>query len=52
MDEARKSARKVLELAPIIICVGHGRAVNVTRSPEEVDALKRKIDPASSLAAT
>ena len=50
MNAARSSALKAFELAPIIICVGHGQPVNVANSPTEVNALRRKLEGGTSLA--
>lgn len=52
MDAARNSARKVLELAPSIICVGHGQAVNLTQTPTAIDALRRQLIVSTSFATT
>jgi glyoxylase-like metal-dependent hydrolase (beta-lactamase superfamily II) len=52
MDAARNSARKVLELAPGILCVGHGRAVNLAQTPSAVDSLRRQLTLSTSFATT
>lgn len=51
MAQARESARKVLELAPKIICVGHGNAVNLVQSPDAVLKLERALHPNSAAVA-
>jgi len=43
IDEAKASARKMLDLDPKIICVGHGDAVIVEQAAGEVDALKSQL---------
>jgi glyoxylase-like metal-dependent hydrolase (beta-lactamase superfamily II) len=43
MDKARQSARKVLDLEPAVICVGHGDSFEVSRSPDEVANLRRSL---------
>lgn len=43
MDMTRKSARKVLALSPRLICVGHGAAVDVEKSPEQLEGLMKQL---------
>jgi glyoxylase-like metal-dependent hydrolase (beta-lactamase superfamily II) len=52
MDAARNSARQVLELAPRIICVGHGQAVHLAQTPSALAALRRQLGDNPAFAAT
>lgn len=51
-DLLHKSAIKALALAPKYICPGHGRIVNLIRTPEAILALRRKLEGGATLAAT
>lgn len=52
VDELHKSATKALALAPKYICPGHGDSVNLVRTPEAVQAIRRKLEGNVTLAAT
>jgi glyoxylase-like metal-dependent hydrolase (beta-lactamase superfamily II) len=52
MDAARNSARKVLDVAPSIICVGHGQAVNLAQTPAAANSLRRQLTVRTSFATT
>lgn len=51
-EELHKSAAKALALAPKYICPGHGKIVNLVRTPEAVQAIRRKLEGGATLAAT
>lgn len=48
----KQSAIRVLDLNPTYICPGHGNSVNLTKTPQTLDAIRRKLEGNATLAAT